>query len=148
MTLLDIIRLIEHVAKAQPSISSIVENDVFRLNENPQARYGVFAFTQGIHSAVEGEDMIRYNFTLFYVDRLTESRDNEIEVQSVGIQTLDNILLVLQDYGVGVGTYTFQTFNQRFTDECSGTFCSVTLEVSRHWVCGWEMTDDGDKIII
>lgn len=149
MTLLETIRMMEQAAKAQPSVNSIVENDVYRLNACPQARYGVFAFTQGMHSAQEGDDMLRYSFTLFYVDRLTEGRGNEIEVQSVGIQTLDNILLLLQDNGIGVGTYTFQTFNQRFVDECAGTYCTVTLEVPRDWTCAWEpREDDNEKQIL
>lgn len=148
MTLLETIRLMESIAKKQPAVNSIVENDVFRLNECPQAKYGVFAFTQGMHTASEGDDTLRYSFTLFYVDRLTEARGNEIEVQSVGVQTLDNILLRLQGCGIGVGTYTFQTFNQRFTDECAGTYCTVTLDVPREWVCAVDVEEDNDKMIL
>lgn len=149
MTLLETIRIMEQAAKAQPAVNSIVENDVYRLNACPQARYGVFSFTQGMHRGQEGDDALRYSFVLFYVDRLTEDRRNEIEVQSVGIQTLDNILLLLQDKGVGTGSYTLQTFTQRFADECAGAYCTVTLEVSRDWTCAWDpQEDDDDKLIL
>ena len=44
MTLLEVIRTIEGMAMRQPTIHSIVRNDVFRLNALPDARYGVFAW--------------------------------------------------------------------------------------------------------
>jgi hypothetical protein len=70
------------------------------------------------------------------VDRLKNDRSNEIEVQSVGIQTLNNILRELDDNGVFVNsTYTFQTFNQRFLDECAGVFCNVSLQVPATSIC-------------
>ena len=79
MTLAQLIRLIESIAKEQPSISMIVQQDVFRINSAPSLRYGVFAWTQGQHTgSVNG--MQTFNFTLFYVDRLTDDLSNQIEV--------------------------------------------------------------------
>lgn len=130
MTLLELIKTIEIVASYQPSIKMVVENDVFRLNNKADARYGVFAFTQGLHNTSIDSSVISYTFTFFYVDRLKNDRSNQIEIQSVGIQTLDNIIRRLDDLGVYAETgYSFQVFNQRFLDECAGVFCNVTLSV-------------------
>lgn len=133
MTLLETITAIEMAARQQPSINMVVRNDVFRLNTIPDAKYGVFAWTQGQHEI--REDLQTFVFTFFYVDRLTADKSNEVEVQSVGVQTLGNILRSLEDLGIFPGTWTAQAFNQRFLDECAGVFANVRLEVPTGWIC-------------
>lgn len=136
MTLFDTVRAIESLAVSQPSVNMVVRNDVFRLNAIPDARYGVFAWTQNPHRARIDEDLHYFSFSLFYVDRLTADKHNELEIQSVGVQTLENILRGLAEIGVvPEGDCTFNTFNQRFLDECAGVWCSVTLQVPVDLVC-------------
>ena len=130
MTLLETIRSIESVASQQPPVNMIVRNDIFRLNAVPDARYGVFAWLQREHSGNVASSLFTYAFTFFYVDRLTEDKSNQMEVQSVGIETLDNIIRTLDEKGVSVDSdYTIQVFNQKFSDECAGAFCNVRLSV-------------------
>ena len=144
MTLKEAIKVIEEVASRQPSINMIVENDVFRLNAKADARYGVFAWLQGQHSTSIDSNTISLQFTFFYVDRLTEDKGNQIEIQSVGIQTLDNILRKLDDLGMWVSNnYTFQAFNQRFLDECAGVFTNVTIDIPISSVCPESFADFG-----
>lgn len=138
MTLLQFIRLLEGVAAKQPAVNTIVRNDVFRLNAAPDARYGVFAWLQGEHVTDAASGFVTYNFTLFYVDRLTADKGNEIEVQSVGLETLENIIKTLQEAGVFPSTYTFRTFNQRFADECAGVFANVAIDVPKGGPCAEE----------
>lgn len=135
MTLLETIRIIENVAIAQPSVKTIVENDIFKLNEHPEAKYGVFAFVQGQHGGSVDSDLFTYRFSFFYVDRLRHDKKNQIEVQSVGIETINNIMQRLSDLGIESGSYTIQPFNQRFADECAGVFCTVDLETIRGSFC-------------
>lgn len=136
MTLLETIRAIENVASLQPAVSMIVRNDIFRLNAIPDARYGVFAWLQNQHRTSASDNYISYSFTFFYVDRLTSDASNQMEIQSVGIQTLDNIIRQLDEMGVWADReYTFQVFNQRFTDECAGVFTNITLDVPLTLVC-------------
>lgn len=145
MTLKQTIRLIETVASNQPSVNMIVENDVFRLNSYADARYGVFAFTQGQHSTTADDNFLQVQLTLFYVDRLNSTRSNQIEVQSVGIETLDNIVRRLDDIGIStVGGYTFTTFNQRFLDECAGAFCTASFLVPAGGLCPESFGDFND----
>ena len=152
MTLSRLIKIIEMVASQQPSVSMIVENDVFRINSAPSLRYGVFAWTQGQHSgSING--MQTYNFTFFYVDRLTDNNSNQIEIQSVGCEIMRNVLQNLSDnHDVDVANYTIQTFNQRFTDECAGVFCNVSLSVLPNFLCSESYIDfnldfNGDFLI-
>lgn len=141
MTLYELVQIIEDVAIAQPSVQMVIENDVYRLNEIADARYGVFAFTQGAHQAVADGDFITYNLTLFYVDRLSDDYSNQLAVQSAGITTLDNILMTLGERGVQVGDYSLQPFNQRFADMCAGVYATVALTVPRDVLCP-EMFDN------
>ena len=144
MTLKEAIKVIEEVASRQPSINMIVENDVFRLNAKADARYGVFAWLQGQHSTSIESNTLSLQFTFFYVDRLTEDKSNQLEIQSVGIQTLDNILRKLDDLGMWVSNnYTFQAFNQRFLDECAGIFSNVTIDIPISSVCPESFADFG-----
>lgn len=134
MTLAQVIDIFEKVAMQQPSINMIVRNDVFRINSSPSLKYGVFAWTQGQHSgSIAG--MTSFSFSFFYIDRLKEDLSNQVEVQSVGCETIGNILRALEEYDIEVGSYTMQTFNQRFTDECAGVFCNVTLSVPQVSAC-------------
>ena len=149
MTLLELIKTIEVVASHQPSVKMVVENDVFRLNNKADARYGVFAFVQGLHNTSIDSSVISYTFTFFYVDRLKNDRSNQIEIQSVGIQTLDNIIRRLDDLGVYSETsYSFQVFNQRFLDECAGVFCNVTLSVPVGSTCPETFEDIDNNVLI
>ena len=136
MTLLETIGIIERVASSQPSVNSIVRNDIFRLNSLPNAKYGVFGWTQGAHRMDVDTPFCSFVFTFFYIDRLVADKSNELEIQSVGIQTLTNILRTLEDRGIYAdASYTFQTFNQRFADECAGVFCNISLAVAVDGYC-------------
>lgn len=135
-TLLQVIRAVEAIAKAQPGVAMVVPNDVFRLNAIPDAKYGVFAWTQGEHREDLDAGLLTVALTLFYVDRLTDDKRNELEVQSVGVSLLGNILRTAQEAGIYVaGTVRYNTFNQRFLDECAGVYCSVDLQVPLDWIC-------------
>lgn len=144
MTLKQVIKTFEIIASHQPSINMVVENDIFRLNNKADARYGVFGWTQGQHQSGTDANMISYQFTFFYVDRLTDDKSNQIEIQSVGVETLDNICKKLNDMGLFIDTYTFQPFNQRFLDECAGVFSSVRIEVPAGSLCSEDFADFND----
>ena len=145
MTLMQVIGAVEAVASRQPAIRMIVRNDIFRLNTYADARYGVFGWTQGQHSGSAANDLMSWRFTFFYIDRLNESGRNEVEVQSVGIETLRNVLLGLRDMGLEADVWTFDTFTQRFLDHCAGVFCGVTLTAPVGWVCEETWPDFGAK---
>lgn len=145
MTLLNVIQALEGIARRQPAVAMVVPNDVFRLSAIPDARYGVFAWTQGQHRERLAQGLLNVSLTLFYVDRLTADRHNELEIQSVGIQVLGNILRGAEAAGIYVAdTVRYTTFNQRFEDECAGVFCAVDLEVPVDWLCPEEFGGLGD----
>lgn len=134
MTLAALVRRIEEVALAQPTVRLVVPNDVFALNAIPDAEYGVFAWTQGQHSGSLDSYATGFRFTFFYVDRLTDTADNRLEIQSVGIDTLTNILRTL-GRELDIEAWTFTTFNQKFADLCAGVYCSVTINAPVDTTC-------------
>lgn len=145
MTLSELIRKIEVAASGTPSVSSIVRNDIFRLNSLPNAEYAVFGWTQGQHYTTVTSSLITYNFTFFYIDRLRADKRNELEIQSVGIQVLDNLIRTLELNGVyAESQYNFTTFNQRFLDECAGVFTNVALTVPVSDLCEETYADFND----
>lgn len=130
MTLAEVIRVIEAEAKEQPAINMIVRNDVYRINAAPSLKYGVFAWLQREHRYNVDTDTMRYAFTFFYVDRLTEDGSNEIEIQSAGITALTNVIKGLSEHDIETDEdFYFQSFNQRFVDVCAGVYCNVFFDV-------------------
>lgn len=143
MNLFQVIKAIEKTAALQPTVGTVVRNDVFRLNASPIVRYGAFAWLQGEHRSVD-DNLMEWSFTFFYVDRLTADKGNEVQIQSTGIETLENIIRSLDDNGIYAGSYSFRTFNQRFSDECAGVFCTLTLQTVKDGICAeaWEFLEN------
>jgi hypothetical protein len=137
MTLYELVRKIERIASAQPTVNMIVENDIDKLNSVADAQYGIFAFVQGQHSSRANSDWVTYSLTLYYVDRLTEDGSNLLEVQSVGVQTLDNIVkdLAQSESQVVVENYSFQPFLHSFADNCAGVYMTVSIQTLRNTLC-------------
>lgn len=135
MTLYQVIEQMKAVAQAQPSVHHVVENDIYKLNANPALQYGCFCYTQGQHSGSTESDYRTFNFTLYYVDRLTEDEGNANEVISTGVETLGNILDTLAEGAFEVGDYSIQPFFQRFADECAGCYVTVGVEALKGGVC-------------
>lgn len=134
MTLKEIIRAIELVAAKQPAVSTIVRDNIFKLNERADVKYGVFAWTQGQHGESVTSDVQIFRFTFFYVDRLVFNGRNGIECQSVGIDTLGNIIRELAE-DFSIGEWTVETFTQRFADSCAGAYTTITLRSVRGTSC-------------
>ena len=146
MTLRDTITAIEKVALAQPAVQMLVRGDVYKLNATPDARYAAFAWTQGQHRLDAGGDTHTFAFTLFYVDRLTADKGNEVEVQSMGVQTLENVIRTLEQRGIFPAEgWTMQPFRERFEDECAGVYASVRLSVPGDTLCEYEYNDETEN---
>lgn len=143
MTLVQLINVIERVAAAQPSVNMVVESDIYRINASPERRYGVFSWVEGQHRTSADANMMNYGFTFFYVDRLMHDSSNETEIQSVGVQTLTNIVRKLEDFGIYASDgWTCRSFTRRFTDECAGVFANVTLSVAKDYTCAVDFDSD------
>src|SRR5574344_2013778 len=120
----------------QPVVRTIMLNDVFRLNQLPDLEYGVICIEPLNFSVTEMDgDMFNGRFRIYYVDRLTTSKDNIIDVQSTGIDVLHNIIRQLDEDVVDVGDQEYRTFAERFKDECAGAYLEVKLGIAENYSC-------------
>lgn len=142
MTLAETIDMLEALATMQPAVKTIVKQDVYRLNEDQSVKYGVFAWLQREHRESIENDWREYAFTLFYIDRLRSDNGNELEVQSVGIEVLSNLLRYIAEYTeVEVGEWTIQPFTQKFNDLTAGVYVNVTLGAALDYSCPEDFID-------
>lgn len=135
MTLEETIRTLEAVALQQQSVAMVIDNDIFKLNTIPNAKYAVFAYTQGEHLTSVSGDLATYRLTLFYVDRLLADKSNQTQIQSTGTQVLRNILTMMSELDFQVDNMPIQPFTQQFVDECAGVYCSVAIGAANGCEC-------------
>ena len=132
MTLFEIINKLKSIAINKPNINYVGDGDVYTLNSLPNIDYSVFFITQNDHSIYS--DTITYNLNLFYIDRISDSEDNTLNIQSDGMLQLTNIINTLifsEDVDVD-GDITFVPFIQRFADQCAGIYCNVRFTVENN----------------
>lgn len=139
MTLFEIINKLKDIAISKPNINYVGDGDVYTLNSLPNIDYSVFFITQNDHSIYQ--DTITYNLNLFYIDRISDSEDNVLNIQSDGMLQLTNIINTLvfsEDVDVD-GDITFVPFIQRFADNCAGVYCTVRFVVDNNLgTCNYE----------
>lgn len=126
-----LVNSIKKIGQAIPNINTVVLSDIFELNSKPDVDYSVFAIIQDTHR--QDDDFFYFNFVLYYVDRLLNDKSNQLEIQSHGIQLLSTVISKIEELGLIVNhdvvQTTYQTFTQRFSDECAGVFARVEIMV-------------------
>lgn len=140
MTLYEIITELLNIASKQPNINYVGEGDIYSLNTLPNIDYSVFFITQSNHQ--QGEDLMTYNLTLYYLDRLAESSKNVLQIQSTAMLMLGNIINVFNQMNQDVQInydIDYTTFTHRLKDDCAGVFANVSISVDNEiGVCGYE----------
>ena len=139
MTLFELINKLKNIAISKPNINFVGDGDVYTLNSLPNIDYSVFFITQNDHSIYS--DTITYSLNLFYIDRISDSEDNTLNIQSDGMLQLTNVINTLvfsEDVDVE-GEITFTPFIQRFADQCAGVYCTVRFIVDNNLgTCNYE----------
>ena len=139
MTLLETINYLNEVAQSQPNVNGIVETgDIFDLNKDEfQQKYAAFCVTQNTHSV--GEEFTTFNFTLFYVDRLTLDKSNKIEIQSTAVEFFANLIRTIkQNDGFNWTNGDVTTFTEKFSAECAGAYMSCSITTPNTSLCAME----------
>ena len=137
-TLFSVVKTLEKIALEQPNIRSAGENDLYGfLNGNPEIKYSVFHITQGVHTSTEEWDI--WQLRLFYVDRMTDDKSNELQIESTGKQVLDNIVNVFcARYGAEViegNKRKYHPFVEKFSDRCAGLYEEIQIMMPKDVIC-------------
>ena len=139
MTLIEIVNEFEKIARKQPNINYVGNGDIYSLNGLPNIDYSVFFITQSEHQ--QNENTVTYNLTLYYIDRVIKDGDNTLSVQSTGMMILANIINIFNQLNPDVEVdydINYTTFTHKFTDDCAGVFCSVSITADADLgICGY-----------
>ena len=131
MNLAQTIQYITNVAKEHPLVKTVIEGDVYQLN-SLEVKYGVFCITQPMNNVIKEDNIMKYIFTIFYVDRLTEDESNKLVIQTDGINTIHEVFNYIKTNAQNVDVnipITFTTFTEKFADKCGGAYANVTVEI-------------------
>lgn len=143
MTLLELINILKKIALQQPNIRTAEEGSVYEImNANSSIKYNTFVITQGTHR--QDSQFNYFNFNLFCVSRLVDDLEsNRTQAQSMAIETLTNIIYTLENvYDIEIeNELNFNTFTEKFSDICAGTYLQITFQVQKELYCA-----DGDYI--
>lgn len=133
MTLKEIVNALNRIAESQPLVNSVIKSgNVYDINESADVEYATFCAVQQSHSLNPETSIMNYNFTLYFVDRLTSDSSNKIDIQSTAIQVLTNIVKSFadeyEDYVELAESVTYEVFTESFNDLCAGAYATVTFE--------------------
>ena len=86
----NLIETLKNISASHQIIQEFGEGDVYEYMNSGNHKYPCLFMTMStINSDTSSTD---YNFTLFYIDRLTDDNSNRIYVQSTGISVIQQIL--------------------------------------------------------
>ena len=143
MTLYAIIEKLKMLALKHPNVNSAYEGNIYDImNANPQQKYASVVLTQQSHTQDDTYD--HYGFNLFYVDRLVDDLDsNRVQIQSTGKSMLSNIIKAFcEEFDAECETINYQTFTERFADECAGVYCTITIDMVKDIYCTEKYWDE------
>jgi hypothetical protein len=139
MTLYELINKLLDIAGNKPNIRYCGEGDIYELNHINNIEYSAFYITQNDTTVNNG--VTTYNLNLFYIDRIVESADNHLLIQSNGIDAICNIIndLVLTEDVEIEGDIVFTPFYQKFKDDCCGVFSKISIITGNNiGICTYE----------
>ena len=143
MTLYKVIETIKMLALKHPNINSAYEGNIYDImNGNPQQKYASVVLTQQSHTQDDTYD--HYGFNLFYVDRLVDDmEDNRVQIQSTGKSMLSNIIKAFcEEFDAECENINYQTFTERFADECAGVYCTLVIDMVKDIYCTEKYWDE------
>lgn len=130
-----IINTFKHISLEHPIVNRFTEGDVYtNLNEDKDKKYP--AINLDIDNITIADNYQTVNGNLFYIDRLMEDESNRVEVQSVGMRTLQSIInKISETYSWNWTSQTYNIFTEKFADLCGGVYVTFNIEVPVEEIC-------------
>lgn len=142
MNLQNTLEYIASVAQNHPLINSSYVGSIYDLNSNTNTKYAVFA-VENIDVTKQSNSLI-YNCYLYVVDRVMNDESNTTAVQTMAVNTLQEIINYIEGYSQSLavsGSYIITPIRQKFSDECAGAYVQLRL-VSQNDIGECAFSDD------
>lgn len=145
MNLQNTLEYISSIAQNHPMINSSYVGSIYDLNSNTNTKYAVFA-VEDIDVTKQNNTLL-YNCYLYVVDRVMNDESNTLAVQTMAVNTLQEIINYIEGYSQSLevyGSYVITPIRQKFSDECAGAYVQLRL-VSQNDI--GECTFSDDKVV-
>lgn len=142
MNLQNTLEYIASVAQNHPLINSSYVGSIYDLNSNTNTKYAVFAIED--IDVTKQNNTLLYNCYLYVVDRVMNDESNTIAVQTMAVNTLQEIINYIEGYSQSLqvyGSYIITPIRQKFSDECAGAYVQLRL-VSQNDIGECAFSDD------
>ena len=142
MNLQNTLEYIASVAQNHPLINSSYVGSIYDLNSNTNTKYAVFAVED--IDVTKNNNSLLYNCYLYVVDRVMNDESNTIAVQTMAVNTLQEIINYIEGYSQSLevyGSYIITPIRQKFSDECAGAYVQLRL-VSQNDIGECAFSDD------
>lgn len=127
MTLYTLIHTLKNISKSHALVNDFGEGDVYEYMNSGEHKYPCVFLTMS--SVLTDTTSTNYNFTLFYIDRLTDDSNNKVNVQSMGISIIKEIVskLISEEPVLETSSIECTPFTEKFADYCGGAFATITV---------------------
>lgn len=140
MTLQTLCTAIADLAKAQEIInSSAAGTDIYSINGQTVRDYPMLYISPTGYHQVK-ENTTRFQLTLYYLERLLNDSSNEMDILSVSIEQLKNLIRGIKKIeGVVSVDDEYQIVNwtdtENFNDRLAGAYATIVVEVVNEYIC-------------
>ena len=109
------------------------EGDIYEHLNSGNHKYPSIILT--VQNITTDEDVSTISATIFAVDRLTNDSSNKLEVQSLCMSKITQILGTLEERVSNLQSNTLVPFTEKFSDLCGGMYGEFTLDYIGEGVC-------------
>lgn len=102
------------------------EGDIYEYLNSGNHKYPCIILT--VQNITTDDDVNTISATIFAVDRLTNDSSNKLEVQSLCMSKITQILGTLEEKVSNIQSNTLTPFTEKFSDLCGGMYGEFTLE--------------------
>lgn len=128
MNLQNTLQYIASIAENHPLVNSSIVGSIYDINSDSNIKYAVFA-VESIDVTKQNNSLV-YNLYMHYIDRVFNDESNTLAVQTVAVNTLQEIINYIEGYSDSlslVGSYVITPVRQRFSDECAGAYAQIRI---------------------
>lgn len=127
----ELIKKIEEVSLNQEFVKSFKDGNSWDINSSQNNEYGMIVLTALPHTLNEINPI--FNFNIFYIDKLTKSESNKLDIHNYSIKVIRDIITYLNenedDIYINLDGISIDFFVEKFSDLCAGGWASIQINL-------------------